>query len=224
MIRHLVLAGGGDPSQEREVWRVAFAGVRKVVYWPFALPDEQVTSAPEWLRGSLAELGIQADVDAWLTLEGRTAAELESADLLFVGGGVTSKLLEHIREHGFQDRVAAFVEHGGRYYGGSAGSLIAGESITIAALADNDPRAAASPAALGLFSGVTVLPHANTFALTDIQSWSRELGQRLVAIPEAGGVNICGDDWTVVGPDSAMLAWGERYAVLPPGSRIPLDA
>lgn len=224
MIRHLVLGGGGNPSQEHEVWQVAFAGVHKVVYWPFALPDEQVTSAPVWLRNSLAGLGIQADVDAWLTLEGRTAAELESADLLFVGGGVTSKLLEHICEHGFQKRVAAFVEQGGRYYGGSAGALIAGESIMIAALADNDLRAAASPAALSLFSGVTVLPHADTFASTDIQSWARKLGQPLVAIPEASGLNIRGDDWTVVGPGSAMLAWGERCRVLPPGSRIPLDA
>jgi peptidase E len=123
MIRDLVLGGGGDASQEREVWRIAFAGVRKVVYWPFALPDERAGRAPEWLRGSLAGLGIQAEVDAWLTLEGRTAAELSPADLLFVGGGTTSKLLEHICEHGFRGHVADHVAQGGRYYGGSAGAV-----------------------------------------------------------------------------------------------------
>jgi hypothetical protein len=50
MIRNLVLGGGGDPGQEREVWRAAFAGVRRVVYWPFALPGERIGQAPEWLR------------------------------------------------------------------------------------------------------------------------------------------------------------------------------
>jgi dipeptidase E len=140
-----------------------------------------------------------------------------------VGGGTTSKLLAHIRDYDFQEHVAGLVERGGRYYGGSAGALIAGESITIAALADNDPRAAASPAGLGLFSGVTVLPHADTFAPADIRSWAREVGQRIVAIPEAGGVEIRDDRWTVVGPGSAMLIQGDRHRFLPPGSGIPLD-
>jgi dipeptidase E len=224
MRRHLLLAGGGSASREREVWRIAFAGVHKVVYWPFALPDERVSSAPGWLRGALAELGIQAEVDAWVTLEGRTAAELEPADLLFVGGGVPSKLLEHIRDHGFRDHVVAFVAQGGRYYGGSAGALIAGDSIAIAALAGDDAGAAGSPAGLGLFSGVTVLPHADTFAPADIQSWARDLGQRVVAIPEAGGLDIRDDRWTVVGPGSAMLAHGDDHRIFPPGSSIPLDA
>lgn len=219
----LFLGGGGDASQEREVWRAAFDGVRRVVYWPFALPDERVSRAPEWLRGSLDYLGIRAEVDAWLSLEGHTPAELETADLLFVGGGTTSKLLEHICEHGFRDRVAGFVARGGRYYGGSAGALIAGESITLAELADNDSRAAASPAALGLFSGVTVLPHADTFALTDMQFWAHRLGQRIVAIPEAGGVRVRGDEWASIGPGQVTLIWGERLTVFQPGSRIPLS-
>lgn len=71
-----------------------------VVYWPFALPDERVSRAPEWLRDSLGDQGIQAEVDAWLSPEGHTLAELQTADLLFVGGGTTSKLLEHICEQG----------------------------------------------------------------------------------------------------------------------------
>jgi peptidase E len=223
MIPDLVLGGGGDPGQEREVWRAAFAGIRRVVYWPFALPDERAGQAPEWLRNSLAELGSHAEVDAWLTLKGRTAAELSSADLLFVGGGLTSRLLEHICEHGFRGHVADYVEHGGRYYGGSAGAIVAGGSIMIATLADNDSRAAASQAALGLFSGVTVLPHADTFALTDIQSWARQLNQRIVAIPEAGGVNIRGDEWMAVGPAAVALVSGQDCTVFSPGSRISIS-
>lgn len=222
MIGDLFLGGGGDASQEREVWRAAFDGVRRVVYWPFALPGERASRAPAWLRDSLGGQGIQAEVDAWLSLEGHVPAELETADLLFVGGGTTSTLLEHICGHGFRGHVAGFVARGGRYYGGSAGALIAGESITLAALADNDPRAAAGPAALGLFSGVAVLPHADTFALADMQSWARQLGQRIVAIPEAGGVRIRGDEWAAIGPGQVTLVWGEGRTVLEPGSRIPV--
>jgi hypothetical protein len=77
------------------------------------LLDERAGGALEWLRGSRAGLGIQAEMDAWL-----------------------------------------------------------------AALAGNDPRAAVSPAALGLFSGVTVLLRADTFSLTGIQSRARQPHQR----------------------------------------------
>jgi dipeptidase E len=223
MTGDLFLGGGGSASQEREVWRAAFDGVRRVIYWPFALPGERVSQAPGWLRDSLASLGIQAEVDAWLSLEGHTPAELETADLLFVGGGTTSKLLEHICEHGFRDPVAGFVARGGRYYGGSAGALIAGESIMLAGLAGNDSRAAASPAALGLFSGVAVLPHADTFTLTDIRSWARQLGQRIVAIPEAGGLRVHEDEWAAIGPGQVTLIWGEGQTVFQPGSRIPIS-
>jgi hypothetical protein len=66
MVRDLVLGGGGSASQERELWRPAFADVRKVVYWPFAcwtnglavrlngcaVPEPVLASRLKWTPGS----------------------------------------------------------------------------------------------------------------------------------------------------------------------------
>ena len=202
------------------MWRAAFDGVRRVVYWPFALPDERVAEASHWLRDSLARQGIQAEVDAWPTLAGRTYAELETADLLFVGGGTTSKLLGHICRFGFRDKVLEFIANGGRYYGGSAGAVIACDSIMIASLAGRDAAAATSPAAFGLVTDVTVLPHANTFARSDLHAWAHKLDQPILAIPEAGGLHVRDDIWESIGPEGSLLVSDQGALFFEPGSRI----
>ena len=92
----------------------------------------------------------------------------------------------------------------------------------IAAPAHNAAGAAVSPAALGLFSGVTVLPHADTSPPADVQSWTRRLNLRVVAISEAGGVHIRGDEWIAVGPGRVTPVWSGGRTVLSPRSRIPL--
>lgn len=200
----LWLAGGGSPQQEAEVWRRAFEGVECVTYWPFALPDERIPDTPEWFRTALAELEIDVTVDVWPSLEGRAPGQLADTDLLFVGGGVTSKLLHHIVDHDFGTPIRDFARAGGRYYGGSAGALIACESIAIAAVCDADQDAADAPPALGLLPGLTVLPHADTFPADQISRWAEAFGA-LLTLPEACGVEVIGPELRVLGPDDAGL-------------------
>ncbi|HEY3502084.1 MAG TPA: Type 1 glutamine amidotransferase-like domain-containing protein [Actinocatenispora sp.] len=219
----VLLAGGGSPRQEERVWRAAFEGVGRMVYWPFALPDSRIAQAPAWLRAGLDELGIDVEVDAWSSLDGHRPADLGAADLLFVGGGTTSKLARHVHEHRFDQAVRDFVDAGGRYYGGSAGAVLAGASIAVGALADDDdPAAATDDRGLGLVPGVGLLPHANIFAAADQQSWSTTLGQPLLAIPEAGGVRVAGASGTVLGPDPVDLVDGAGRTTYQPGEVVPL--
>ncbi|MGA8112543.1 MAG: Type 1 glutamine amidotransferase-like domain-containing protein [Actinocatenispora sp.] len=219
----LYLAGGGSPRQEELVWRAAFDGVRRVLYWPFALSDARVADAPEWLRAALADLGIDARVDAWLSLDGHAPAEIDGVDLLFVGGGTTSKLARHVHDLGFDQAVRDHVANGGRYYGGSAGALLACESIAVCALADGDADAAVHDTGLGLVPRVTVLPHADTLAVEDQHAWSTRLGQPFLAVPEAGGVVFTGTTCTVIGPGAVEIVDGGTRTTWPPGALIPWD-
>jgi dipeptidase E len=218
---HLYLAGGGTPRQEENVWRAAFAGVRRVLYWPFALPDDRIPGAPDWFRAGLAELGIEVEVDPWSTLAGHDPAELAAADLVFVGGGTTSKLARHLREHGFDTALRDHLAAGGRYYGGSAGALLPCASIALAAPIDDDTDAALEPAGLGLVAHATVLPHANQFPLADQRRWSAELGERLLSIPEAGGVHLTRSACTVLGPDPVTAVDGPATTTFRPGDTVP---
>jgi dipeptidase E len=203
------------------VWRAAFAGVRRVLYWPFALPDDRIPNAPVWFRNGLAELGIEVEVDPWSTLDGHSPAELAAADLIFVGGGTTSKLARHLRQHGFDKALRDHLAAGGRYYGGSAGALLPCTSIALAAPLDDDHDAALEPAGLDLIAHATVLPHANQFPLADQRRWSTDLAQRLLAVPEPSGVHISATACTVLGPDPVTVIDGPATTTYQPGTTIP---
>ena len=197
--------------------------MNRVIYWPFALPDRRLADASRWLCSALADLGIEAHVDPWLTLDGHRPADLMGAELLFVGGGTTSKLARHVFDHGFGAAVRNHVGTGGNYYGGSAGALLACDSIALSALADGDAVAARDYRGLGLVHGVTVLPHANAFAVDSQHEWSTSLGQRLLAIPEASGVKIGDATCSVIGGQPVTFVDGNRITVYQPGEMISLD-
>ncbi|MFT3942743.1 MAG: Type 1 glutamine amidotransferase-like domain-containing protein [Ancrocorticia sp.] len=195
----IYLGGGGSAAQEAQVWQRALHGVDRVLYWPFALPDNMLPGAEEWLTSSLRELGINVEVETWESLAGHSPDELAGFDLLFVGGGSTSKLAQHIRDHEFEVAIHRYLEGGGTYYGGSAGAVLAADSIDIAALVDNDPEAEGVNG-LGLLRDISILPHANFFSSERQQETARELGQKVLLLPEDSGVMYDGDTLRAIGP------------------------
>ncbi len=210
MVRMTIyLGGGGSAAQESQVWKCALRGADRVLYWPFALPDHMLAGAEEWLTSSLRELGINMEVETWESLTGHSPDELAPFDLLFVGGGSTSKLAQHIRDHEFEAAIHRYLEGGGTYYGGSAGAVFAADSIDIAALVDNDPDAAGVKG-LGLIRGVSILPHADLFPLGKQQETARTLGQGVLLLPENSGVMYDGTALHAIGP-------GEVYFMAPSG-------
>ncbi len=186
------------------MWAEAFAGASRVLYWPFALPSERIPGASSWLRDALHELSIVVDLSTWKDLGEHHTDELSHFDLLFVGGGTTSKLASHIEEHRFGDAVRGFLEAGGTYYGGSAGAVLSCAEITLASQIEDDPRAAGMPG-LGLVQGISVLPHADKYARARARDLADSLGQDVLALPEAAGVAIVDHTVRAIGPDIVRL-------------------
>jgi peptidase E len=199
----LYLAGGGSYSQEALVWREAFSDITRAVYWPFALPDNRIPEATSWLHTALHDLGITVHIDIWPSLDQHSPGDLRPYDLLFVGGGTTSKLAAHIQTHHFEQAVIDFVTNGGVYLGGSAGAILACDEITIASLIEDDP-AARGMAGLGLVHGLSVYPHADTYS-ADPAQLARELGHDVIALPEASGVAIRDGELRAIGPGTIRL-------------------
>lgn len=197
------LAGGGTPAQEAPAWRAAFEGVERVVYWPFALAPERAAGAEHWLHLSMARLRLAAQVDTWPTLAGRDPGELDGADLLFVGGGATSRLALEVVEHGFAPAVAERVRAGMRYYGESAGAILAGPDVTVAALFEDDPAAVGVPG-LGLVD-LAVFPHADTRDDGRPGQVAREVASPVLALDEDGCASVDGDRVLALGPGRVRL-------------------
>lgn len=213
----MYLAGGGTPQQESLVWQAAFEGVSSVLYWPFALPSERVLDAESWLQAGLVDLGIEAQVTTWTSPTQHQSHALNEFDLLFVGGGLTSRLVSALKDANLFEHVRRFITDGGRYYGGSAGALLPCEVMTVAAMMEDDPSASGM-AGLGLLHGLTVLPHADQYPDTRPAEIAEVLGHPVLAIPEASGVAIAGTRLQVLGPDPVRLVTQDGMKDLPPGA------
>lgn len=198
------LGGGGTAAQEQQVWRLALHDVDRLLYWPFALSDDRLYDAEAWLSSSLASLKLDAEVETWHSLTEHSSAELTDFDLLFIGGGSTSRLTRHIRDHKYEQAIHDFLTGRGHYFGGSAGAVLAADSIEIAALIDEDAEAIGVKG-LGLIPEVSIFPHSDLFSSQRQQEVARTLGKNVLLLPEASGVMFDGETLHPIGPDAVHL-------------------
>jgi len=213
----IYLGGGGDASDEAPLWRAMLRDKRRVLYWPFALPREQTSSAEGWLTTSLRQLQIDVHLETWRNLDGRDPDSLAWADLLFVGGGNAFDLLDHVRRHRFEQVVRDFVAAGGDFYGGSAGAIFACSDIRIAGEYDANLLGLTDLAALGLLQHRVVLPHYDEHHLAAAQRWSMEYGCPVLGIPERSGVAVRGGHAEVIGGTEVFEVYGSNITPRRPG-------
>jgi dipeptidase E len=197
------LGGGGSVEQEGAVWSAMLQRRPRILYWPFALPQEMLDGAQDWLRAGLDRHGDGLSLTTWTSLGGHEPGELAEFDLLLVGGGNTFQLLREVREHGFTDAVGELLARGGDYYGGSAGAILACDSIAIAQWYDDNEVGITDLAGLGLVRGIALLPHYERAAEPEARRWSTAHQVPVVAVPESSGVIVVGDVMTVAGPEPA---------------------
>lgn len=215
------LGGGGTAQDELLVWSEMFSSPRRLLYWPFALPEDMLPGAEQWLRDQVSHHRFRVGMEIWTTLEGRRPSELDDFDLLFVGGGNTFLLLQQLQMHGFVEPVRTWVEAGGDYYGGSAGAVLATDSIAIAGQVDSNDVGLLDLAGLGLLTGVDLLPHYTPDQLDRARLWSRGHGRPVVAVPEAAGLVIEDGAARAVGPEAVWTVTGTSAVRYAPGSRLP---
>lgn len=219
MVVHL--GGGGTAQQEAALWRPMLASRPRVLYWPFALSGAMLAGAEEWLRGSLDEHQPGLELETWTSLAGRSGEQMRGFDLLFVGGGNTFDLLAHLRDHGALAWVRTFLDDGGDLYGGSAGAIVAGATVEVAAWHDENATGLSTRqelAGLGLVGPHALLPHATEADLPQAQRWSERLGAPLLAVPEAAGVVVDAGRATAVGPDPVWGVTASSAERLDPGA------
>lgn len=215
----IYLGGGGDATAEEALWRAMLPTKRRVLYWPFALSDDMLHGAEEWLSTSLAGLGLDVELETWFDLRGHHPEELAHADLLFVGGGNTFKLLQCLRDAGFAEAITRFVGHGGDYYGGSAGAVLACADISVAVGVDENEAGLTDLTGLGLTSGFAVLPHYEDHQRPVARRWSTDHAQVLLGIPERSGL-VCRDGFVQVEGHAAVVQFnGDAVTVHQPGDR-----
>lgn len=216
----IYLAGGGSADDEGLLWSRMLTGRPRVLYWPFALTGPILGTADGWLRGRLADHLAAPTVSTWESLDGHTPDELSGFDLLWVGGGNTFRLLDHVRRHGFLEPVRQRVAEGLEFYGGSAGAVLACETITIAEGHDSNENAVSDLSALGLISGAAILPHYTIEQEPSARSWARLHGETVIGLPSRSGLAVSNSRAEVVGYEPAWLIDVDGVNPYLPGATI----
>lgn len=218
----MYLGGGGTADDERPVWEAALAGCHTVLYWPFALPVAAHAESLFWLDRQLAPFG-SFGIEMWSTLGPADPAALDRYDLLFVGGGNTYALLDEIGRHGWLVPVGAWIRGGGRYYGGSAGAVLAGADVDVAGeVGDPNEVGLTGTAALNLLGGRDLWPH---FAPSDVaaaRAWAARTGRPVLGVPEQGGLLVDGGVIRCAGPSAVHVVEAGSHRVLAPGDEIDI--
>ncbi len=100
------------------------------------LPDVQKNDAPFLSRGATVHR-----YDIALKTKDEVTAHLKEADIIFVAGGNTFYLLEHLKACDFKSILSERWAHQKVYIGSSAGSIVTGSDIEFIAEMDDPSRA-----------------------------------------------------------------------------------
>ncbi|MFD2079038.1 Type 1 glutamine amidotransferase-like domain-containing protein [Actinopolymorpha cephalotaxi] len=204
MVAGVYLGGGGSEQDEARLWDRFLVPGQRILYWPFALATNQHEGAFRWLADCLAARG-DFRIEMWSSPAGRSEQDLADVDLLFVGGGNTFGLLDHLQRHHFLQPVRNFLDAGGAMYGGSAGAVLAGADIAIAGDVDSNDCGITDTSALDLLGGLVIRPHYDASDDHLLRTWARTHDQTILAVPERSGVAVTDGRACNVGPEDVHL-------------------
>lgn len=198
---NIYLGGGGSEDDEAALWDEVFVAGQRVTIWPFAMPaGPSRTGSAEWLIGALQDRGDMA-FDVWgLDRAPEDVQRLLDSDVLAIPGGNTFDLLRHLQERNLLRAVEDFLAAGGLLYGGSAGAVLVGADIAIAASVDPNHAGITDVHGLDLLEGAVVRPHHQPSLIDELTEWSRERQQIVLGIPERGGLVVADSTVRNVGP------------------------
>ena len=116
--------GRGYLEHAEQELRDFLGGVKRVLFVPYALKDRD--GYAEIARARFSQMGFALD-SIHRAPDPRKA--VETAEVIFIGGGNTFRLLKTLYEYGLLEPIRLRVEGGMPYIGASAGSVVACPTI-----------------------------------------------------------------------------------------------
>lgn len=207
----LYLGGGGSEQDEAALWDEAFISGQRVSIWPFAMPAGAARAGSvQWFTSALRDRG-DFTIDAWGLdddTNGSTDENLQrlrSSDVLAIPGGNTFDLLKDLQQHQLLQVLHGYLSAGGCVYGGSAGAILLGADIAIAATADPNNAGLTDTSGLDVLAGALVLPHYQRTQDAELQQWSHQFERAIIALPERSGVVVAKSHARSVGPEPVRI-------------------
>jgi dipeptidase E len=184
----ILLSGGGDSKQSNridEYLRNTIIPVdsSRCLYIPLALKNDFYLDGLRWFTDQYNYLN---QVDMVTNKSEALNYMKNSYDLIYIGGGNTGKLLYEITLYHLDQFILDHIKSGGVVYGGSAGAIIFGKTITVAP--KDEFESTKDNHGLNLLGNNSIVPHFNgTFSQHHIKE-AKKYNSGLIGISESSGL------------------------------------
>lgn len=176
-------------------------------------PERAVEAATSWFKtvgGQVRGLMVLARPD---TDDEANVAAVREARFIYLGGGSPLHLRSVLKDTPLWTALVEAWDGGAVLAASSAGAMVLCDPMV-------DPRGGAFTLGLGLVSGLTVIPHANT--------WSPEKARRTFELAPAGCAVVAVDEQTaLIRPPGGKGGWraagAGKVAAWRDGAELPLD-
>lgn len=202
----IFLNGGGDGAQTIEANKRLNDVIdhnKPLLYIPLAMESETYPSCLEWIKGELRYLNI-AGIDMVTSAQEITNKDLSQYCAIFIGGGNTFKLLYELKISGAFEKIKSYITNDGIIFGGSAGTIIFGESLETCILDDTNEVGLEDIRGFDVLNGISLLCHyTNGTEEKDNKSkqYLLELSKqrKVIALPEDDTLFINGNEVELIG-------------------------
>ena len=199
LVSNSTVYGGGYLDHVEQEIRSFLGGARRVLFFPFALYDQDAYAAQA--KNRFTAMGCSME-SVHQSEDPRKA--IEKTDAIFIGGGNTFRLLKTLQDLDLIDPIRRKVEAGVPYIGSSAGSNVAGPTIkTTKDMPIVYPRS---------FDALNLVPFQISPHYLDPDRSSRHMGEtqeeRILQFLEENETPVVGlreGAWLLVEGDSAIL-------------------
>lgn len=197
---------------------------KKILYIPIALERDAIgfESAYAWFISAMSTHSHDfIDITMWLDLNNKTINDLLQFEVIYIGGGNTYKLLKELHFSGFDLLMPEFLRQGGIIYGGSAGAIILGDSVST--VKEENTINYIREDGLSILSGLSVFCHYKPEEKAAAMNFVQARGKPVICLTERSGAVINGTILEAVGYDALLLLQKDDSAVvIRPGERFEL--
>ena len=199
----IILAGGGS-KDKAELIDKEFSAIidlsKPVLYLPFARKppyDECMI----WFKSSYKKYGIKK-IKMLQDPKEIDNINFEDYSAVYVGGGNTFRLIESLKNTSFELKLRKFLSKGGIYYGGSAGAVILGKTLSTTS-SENEFKS--TERGLNLLEGKSVACHYKDEGEEKMIEISKNEYSKIYAIPEDSAILIKGKKIKVIGKSPVQI-------------------
>ncbi len=202
----IFLNGGGDGAQTIEAnmrLNEVIDHAKPLLYIPLAMEREMYPSCLEWIKSELKDLDI-ISIEMVTSAQAVMDKDLSQYCAIYIGGGNTFKLLHDLKRSGAFEKIRDYIENDGIIFGGSAGTIIFGETLESCALDDANEVDLKDIAGFDVLNGISFLCHyTNRTEEKDNESkeYLLELSKRrkVIALPEEDTLFFNGSEIELIG-------------------------